>query len=176
MRKWSSLAAIAHLLAKNREIFPLFLPMARPIKEVLKRSPYLGVFVFYFKALNKAFSAPKIWMVEAGYLAKVLKEPEWAISLAAIDYPMRLVRFGDTISIRSLRYSWISFLNSNILKVFTHNYWRQVISNSLIYWPIEFNEDSITFSAISPSRTNSSTWSTVTSVACLFPIKLVNWT
>ena len=59
-RKWSSLAAIAHLLARYLEIFPLFFPKALPIKDVLKRRPYLGVFVFCFNARNKAFSAPRI--------------------------------------------------------------------------------------------------------------------
>ncbi len=34
-RKWSNLAAIAHLLARNLEIFPLVLPMALPMKDVL---------------------------------------------------------------------------------------------------------------------------------------------
>ena len=118
IRWWSSLAAIAHLLARYLEILPLFFPVALPMKVVLYRRPYLGVFVFFFKALNKAFSAPRIWMVEAGYLDKVLKAPEWAISLAATVSPMRLVRLGETIDILSLRYSCISVLNSNILKVF----------------------------------------------------------
>ena len=67
---------MAHLLAKNLEILPLFFPIALPMNEVLYKSPYLGVLDFSFKALNKAFSAPRIWMVEAGYLAKVDKEPE----------------------------------------------------------------------------------------------------
>ena len=44
----------------------------------------MGVFVFCLSALNKAFSAPKIWMVEAGYLDKVASDPEWEMSLAAI--------------------------------------------------------------------------------------------
>lgn len=73
--------------------------MALPINDVLYKSPYFGVFVFCFKALNKAFSAPKIWIVDAGYLAKVLKEPECEISLAATVYPISSVRFGETIYI-----------------------------------------------------------------------------
>jgi hypothetical protein len=36
----------------------------------------LGVLVFYFKALKSAFSAPKIWMVEAGYFERVESDPE----------------------------------------------------------------------------------------------------
>jgi hypothetical protein len=99
------------LLAKYLEIFPLFFPMALPINDVLYNKPYFGVLVFYFKALNSAFSAPKIWIVEAGYLAKVLKDPEWAISLAATVSPINYVKLGDTISIRFFRYYWIYFLN-----------------------------------------------------------------
>jgi hypothetical protein len=75
-------------LAKYLEIFPLFFPIALPIKVVLYNKPYFGVLVFYFKALNKAFSAPRIWIVEAGYLARVLNEPEWAINLAATFSPI----------------------------------------------------------------------------------------
>lgn len=71
----------------------------------------MGVFVFCFKALNSAFSAPRIWMVEAGYLLRVASDPEWEISLAAMFYPMSSVRLGATISILPFRYSWISFLN-----------------------------------------------------------------
>lgn len=137
-RKWSSLAAMAHLLARYLEIFPLFFPIARPMKDVLYKRPYLGVFVFCFKALNKAFSAPKIWIVDAGYLANVLKDPEWEISLAATVYPISSVKLGDTIYILFFKYPWISFLNSNILTVFSHNSDKHWISNSEIYWPIEF--------------------------------------
>ena len=57
--KQSILEAMEHLLAKNREIRPLFLAAARPIKEEWKINPYFGVFPFFFKARNKAFSAPK---------------------------------------------------------------------------------------------------------------------
>lgn len=128
-RKWSSLAAIAHLLAKYLEIFPLFFPMALPMNEVLYKRPYFGVLVFCFKALNKAFSAPKIWIVEAGYLANVLNEPEWEISLAATVYPINSVKFGDTIYILFFKYYWIYFLNSNIFKVLSHNSFKHWISN-----------------------------------------------
>jgi hypothetical protein len=54
----------------------------------LYKIPYLGVFVFCLRALKSAFSAPKIWIVEAGYLESVANEPEWEISLAAIFYPI----------------------------------------------------------------------------------------
>ena len=106
----SSLDAIAHLFAKYLEIFPLFFPIALPMKEVLYSKPYLGVLDFYFNALNKAFSAPKIWIVEAGYLANVESEPEWAISLAATFSPIKVVRLGETDYILSFKYSCIYFL------------------------------------------------------------------
>jgi hypothetical protein len=37
-------------------------------------SPYLGVLDRVLRALNKAFSAPRIWTVEAGYLARVVRD------------------------------------------------------------------------------------------------------
>jgi len=37
--------------------------------------PYLGVADLVLRALNKAFSAPKIYIVEAGYLDKLFKLP-----------------------------------------------------------------------------------------------------
>lgn len=37
--------------------------------------PYLGVLPLVFRALKSAFSAPNIWTVDAGYLAKFVKEP-----------------------------------------------------------------------------------------------------
>lgn len=51
---------MAHLLAKYLEILPLFLTPALPMKVELKIKPYLGVFPLVLRALNKAFSAPKI--------------------------------------------------------------------------------------------------------------------
>jgi len=112
---------MAHLFARYLEILPLFFPLALPMNDVLKSNPYLGVFVFCFKALNKAFSAPRIWIVEAGYLAKVERDPEWAISLAATFYPIKLVKFGDTDSILSLRYSCISVRKAIIFKVLSQS-------------------------------------------------------
>jgi hypothetical protein len=42
-------------------------------------------------------------MVEAGYLERVASDPEWEMSLAAMVSPIKLVRFGATISILPLR-------------------------------------------------------------------------
>jgi hypothetical protein len=49
-----------HLLARKREILPLFLGPALPMKEEWYSRPYLGVLPLVFKARNKAFSAPRI--------------------------------------------------------------------------------------------------------------------
>jgi hypothetical protein len=87
------------------------LPIARPINVVLYNNPYFGVFVFYFKARKRAFSAPKICMVDAGYLARVLNDPECAISFAATLSPIKLVKFGETIYILSFKYPCIYLLN-----------------------------------------------------------------
>lgn len=62
------------------------------------------MFPLVFKALKRAFSAPKIWIVEAGYLAKVVKDPAWEINLAATFSPIKLVRLGATRLILSVRY------------------------------------------------------------------------
>ena len=37
--------------------------------------PYFGVLAFYFKALNKVASAPRIWIVDAGALANFISDP-----------------------------------------------------------------------------------------------------
>ena len=50
--KQSILDAMEHLFAKYREILPLFLGPALPMKEEWNMSPYFGVFPFVFKALG----------------------------------------------------------------------------------------------------------------------------
>ena len=57
-------------------------------------------------ALNKAFSAPNIYMVEPGYLAKFTKDPAWEINLDPINSPTNTVKFGAMAYIRFLRYSF----------------------------------------------------------------------
>ena len=71
----TDLEAMLHLLARYLEMRPLFRSLARPMKEEWKINPYLGVFPLVFKALKRAFSAPKICTVLAGYLAKFVNEP-----------------------------------------------------------------------------------------------------
>jgi len=51
---------------------------------------------FVFRALNKAFSAPNICTVDAGYFDNVDKLPACAINLAAMVYPNISVKFGAT--------------------------------------------------------------------------------
>lgn len=56
-------------------------------------------------ALNKAFSAPIIYMVEAEHLAKFIKEPALAINLAAITSPTTADKLGTTLFILLFKYS-----------------------------------------------------------------------
>ena len=51
--KQSILEAMEHLLAKYREILPLFFVPALPMKDEWKIKPYLGVFPFVFSALRE---------------------------------------------------------------------------------------------------------------------------
>jgi hypothetical protein len=67
--------------------------------------PYFGVFPLVFIALNKAFSAPIIYIVEAEHLAKLIRDPALAISLAAITSPTTADRFGATVFILFFKYS-----------------------------------------------------------------------
>merc|ERR1712032_185628 len=63
--KQSMRDAMEHLLARYLEIRPLFFCCARPINVEWKIKPYFGVFPFVLSARNRAFSAPKIWTVDA---------------------------------------------------------------------------------------------------------------
>ena len=53
--------------------------------------------------LNSAFSAPRIWMVEAGALARLMSEPTWAMRRAPTSSPTSTVRLGATAAMRLLR-------------------------------------------------------------------------
>lgn len=54
-------------------------------------------------ALKRAFSAPKIWIVEEGNLAKLLRPPDWVNNLAPTLSPKIEVRLGATLYIWFLR-------------------------------------------------------------------------
>merc|ERR1719440_294862 len=94
-----------HLFARYLEIRPLFFCWARPMNEEWKIKPYLGVLPFVFRARKRAFSAPKIWTVEAGYFARLMRLPAWEIRRAPMISPIRAERLGATRSILALRYS-----------------------------------------------------------------------
>ena len=58
--------------------------------------------------------------MEAGYLAKLIKLPEWAISFDPTISPIREVKLGATAFILSLRYSdklSLKVISSNTLSV-----------------------------------------------------------
>lgn len=114
--------------------------------------------------------------MDAGYLDNVESDPEWEMSFAAIDSPIKLVRFGATIYILPFKYYWISLRNSNMRSVFWQRSFKHWISKSLISWPIELWEVSITLCDNSPSTTIYSTYYTVTVEVALSPIKLTNFT
>ena len=49
-------------------------------------------FIIYDFNLNNAFSAPKIWTVDAGYLAKLVRLPAWEMSLAPTFIKLNIQR------------------------------------------------------------------------------------
>jgi hypothetical protein len=59
-----------------RESETLFFWDARPMKDEWKIKPYLGVLPLVLSARKSAFSAPRIWTVEAGYLARFVSDPD----------------------------------------------------------------------------------------------------
>merc|ERR1719245_1113864 len=165
--KQSILDAMVHLFAKNREIRPLFFAAALPIKEEWKIRPCLGVLPFFFRARKSAFSAPKICTVDAGYLAKLVKDPAWDINLAPTTSPIKAAKFGATLPILSCRYFDNSFRYSakattrlaNI-SIFIKSTWEMSI-------PIDVLEASTTALALAESMMTSSSWATASSVSSL---------
>jgi len=67
-------------------------------------SPYLGVLPLVFKARKRAFSAPRIWTVEAGYLERLVREPALEMRRAPTVSPMSAFKLGATMFILSERY------------------------------------------------------------------------
>lgn len=78
---------------------------ARPMNEEWKMRPYLGVLPLVLSARKRAFSAPRICTVDAGYLAKFVREPACDMSRAPTISPMSADRLGATECILLLRYS-----------------------------------------------------------------------
>lgn len=67
--------------------------------------PYFGVLCLVRMALNRAFSAPRIYTVEAGYLAKLTRLPACAMRRAPTSSPTMVVRLGAMAYIRFFKYS-----------------------------------------------------------------------
>lgn len=103
--KASHLTHREHFAANALETFPFIFEGVAVTNWAWKIIPYLGVLCLVLIALNNAFSAPKIWMVEAGHLAKFTKLPAWLINLAPTSYPTTAVKFGAKACILFLRYS-----------------------------------------------------------------------
>ena len=73
------------------------------MKLLWKMIPYFGVLLRVFSARKSAFSAPRIWMVEAGHLARFTSEPECEIRRAPTTSPISAERFGATLCMRCCR-------------------------------------------------------------------------
>merc|ERR1719145_403643 len=110
--------------------------------------PYLGVSCLVFSALNKAFSAPRIWTVEAGCLARFIKVPAWAINLAPTNSPTSTVKLGAIAIMRFFRYSYNCPLYSWISTTCWQRCLMLIISSPLI------SAASFTFSSTSSGNTS----------------------
>ena len=135
-------------------------------------SPYLGVFFLVFKALNKAFSAPRIYIVEAGYFARFIRLPEWAISLAATNSPINTVKLGATAPILFFKYSAKFYLYSEISITLFANVLMCISSSFNISVPIEISAASLTYYAISSGITEANSSSEKSFTLVLIPIKI----
>lgn len=120
-------------------------------------------------ALNKAFSAPRIYTVEAGYLARLIKDPAWEISLAPTNSPSIFVRLGAIAFILFFKYSLNDSLYSANSTIYSAKFKIYFSSVSLISVPIEISAAYFTSSSISSVRTPDKS---VLEVLCLIPISL----
>mmetsp|Transcript_22054 Transcript_22054/g.86720 ORF Transcript_22054/g.86720 Transcript_22054/m.86720 type:complete len:231 (+) Transcript_22054:480-1172(+) len=163
--------ASEHLFARHLEMRPLSRAAALPMKVAWKMIPYLGVLLFVFKARKRAFSAPRIWTVEAGYLARLVRLPACAIRRAATSSPIRAARLGATTAILRTRYvcrrwRYSPRLTTRFAKALTFS-----MSKSEISVPIDVRAASTTSLASASSPRSSSSPSTASSVTLLlFPI------
>ena len=130
----------------------------------LKMRPYFGVLPLVFKALNRAFSAPNIYIVEAGYLERLVRPPAWEINLEPTISPINAARFGATAFILCFKYSERDSLKLMSSTHLSENLliWRQ--SLSFMSYPIEILAASIICWAFSSSRTTSVMRSFISSV------------
>ena len=58
--------------------------------------PTLGVLPLVLRARKRAFSAPRICTVLAGYLLRLVRDPAWLMRRAPIRSPSKAVRLGAT--------------------------------------------------------------------------------
>ena len=129
--------------------------------------PYLGVLPFFFKALKRAFSAPKIWTVDAGYLARLVNDPAWEISLAPTVSPINAAKFGATLPILSCKYLANSFRYSAKATTRLANMSMFIKSTWEISMPMDVLEASTTALALAESITTSSSAAMASSLSSL---------
>mmetsp|Transcript_87519 Transcript_87519/g.272234 ORF Transcript_87519/g.272234 Transcript_87519/m.272234 type:complete len:377 (+) Transcript_87519:554-1684(+) len=164
--KQSMREAREHLLARYREMRPLFFCCARPMKDEWKMRPYLGVLPLVLRARKSAFSAPRICTVEAGYLARFVRLPACEMSRAPMISPMSVERFGATRSILALRYSCKVFRMVASLMTSPAKWSMFCMSISTMSWPMDI------FMAFRTSAATSSAPQASSSSAVLSCLKL----
>mmetsp|Transcript_107338 Transcript_107338/g.269216 ORF Transcript_107338/g.269216 Transcript_107338/m.269216 type:complete len:217 (-) Transcript_107338:757-1407(-) len=135
--KQSMRDAIEHLFARYLEMRPLFFCWARPMKVEWKMSPYFGVFPLVLRARKRAFSAPKICTVDAGYFARFVRLPACEISRAPMISPINAQRFGATRSIFAFKYSCKLFRIAASLMTSLAKWSMFCMSISTMSWPID---------------------------------------
>lgn len=114
-------------------------------------------------------------MVDAGYLAKLVSEPEWEISLEPTISPIKAVKLGATAFILCLRYSWSLSLNSICSTTLSEKLLTYKTSVSDISWPMEILAASIIYWAFSSSKTIAARSSFISSLMfSRFSIKFTN--
>lgn len=98
--------------------------------------PYLGVSCLVFKARKRAFSAPRIWTVLAGCLARFMRLPAWAMRRAPTSSPTMTDRLGATAFMRFCRYSHSVARYSDREMTWSHSMPMLMTSVSLMSVPI----------------------------------------
>ena len=85
--------------------------------------PYLGVSCFVFNALNSAFSAPRIWTVEAGCLAYKISQNIMKPVLKTIHFSYNTLPQADKLTCLLKLYQWYklsdTFTTDNIVMFFS---------------------------------------------------------
>lgn len=101
--KQSIREAILHLFARYREMRPLFLAAARPMKVEWKMSPYFGVLPLVFRALGEEYSVENLRPEVSTLLAKAA--PPLRLSPPPKKVPFRFWILSDFLL-------WAMFLSS----------------------------------------------------------------